>query len=169
MRFLTAVILAALGLHALHRPPPIAAQSGERVPCSISGAKYPELIPEYIVWQEYFHQLATSASGKPEGLTPPPGKKFVPGVVANTAMYIGISESEMLTFLDVADTAARKVEEIRRASDAGRITPEQSRRDQVEVLLDARDDVIRKLSPTAMRALRRHSPAKGTVFDLPRD
>ena len=136
--------------------------------CSVSGAKYPELIPEYYVWEVYFRNLTLAASGEIEGLKPPQGKEFVPAIVRNNAAFIGISETDMLSFLEVGAKALKKLDRLRAVADArSEAEHKQSRLDAAEAILDARDDLARRLTPAAMRALRRSSPAKGSVFDFP--
>jgi hypothetical protein len=82
---------------------------------------------------------------------------------------MGIAESDLLTFLEVGDKALKRLEQLRQqgARQGGTDTDPDARLDAVEVILDARDDVARRLTPAAMRALRKSSPARGSVFDFP--
>ena len=69
----------------------------------------------------------------------------------------------------MGDKAIKKVDQLREreARQGGPDADPQSRLDAVEVILDARDDVARRITPSAMRVLRKNSPAKGSVFHFP--
>ena len=91
---LSAAAIAALMSHV----PTVASTTAAPPPCSVSGAKFPELMPEHYVWEVYFRNLTAVASGKIEGVTPPQGKQFHPDIVNNNARYMGLSESRALDF-----------------------------------------------------------------------
>ena len=159
----------ALAIYVAH---PLASDASANLvatKCRVSGATYPELMPEYYIWEVYFRTMTDTASGKIEGVAPPLGKQFHPTIVNNNARYLGITDDELVAFLEVGTKALKKVDQIREREvrHGGADVDPQARVDAIEVILDARDDVARRVSPSAMRALRKNSPARGTVFDFP--
>jgi hypothetical protein len=165
------IFVCLLGAVLTHAAQPQAGAPAKPVgaPCTVSGAKYPELMPEYYVWEAYFRSLTLAASGQIEGVTPPPGKQFHPTIVSNNARYLGVSDDDLLAFLEIGDRALKKVDQLRtrESHHVGPDADRQARLETVEVILDARDDLARRLTPAAMRAIRRNSPARGSAFDFP--
>jgi hypothetical protein len=136
--------------------------------CTVSGAKHPELMPDYFVWEFYFRTTTYTAKGLGEGLTLPPGKRFHPDGVRSGAKDVGVSEVDYLTFLQVGDDVLAKVDALRAAKASGSAA-ESPQQDVIDAVLDARDEIARRVAPGAMRAFRLHSPARGSVFDFPAD
>jgi hypothetical protein len=162
-----ALAMSVAGGHLFAR---LTAQDAPRT-CQVSASKHPELMPDYFVWEVYFRTTTDSAKGDTEGLVPSPGQQFRPDGVTAGAKQVGVPAAEYLAFLQVGDAALKKVDALRASVPANAPEPDVRRRreDEIDVILDASDEIARRVSPAVMRALRRNSPARGSVFDFPCD
>lgn len=172
-RAATAIALCSvLGVGAWVGLPGLAAQAGS-TPCVISGATWPELMPEYLVWDVHLRSLVVAAQvDQHTGDNPPEDAPFDPAAVRNLAKQHGLSEAEITKALTIGRTAIIKLNALQKA----RAQEQEPKTDQehldrrlaeVDMILDARDEIIRSLFPAASRALRRSAPVKGSTFLVP--
>jgi hypothetical protein len=140
-------------------------------PCVIDGAEFPELMPEYVIWETHFRSLVAAAVGDNfEGKQPKLAGAFDPRVIRNLAKDNGLSEHDMGSALVIAQKAILKFD----AADSLALPPNPAplelrarRAAAVDIILDARDEIIRTLPASASRALRRSAPAKGSKLYFP--
>jgi hypothetical protein len=74
----------AIAVYVAQPAASIAAPKTSAATCSVSGAKYPELIPEYYVWETFFRIHTAGASGQTEGIAPPDARSFTPPTLRGT-------------------------------------------------------------------------------------
>ena len=146
MRLLISAAIIGVFAVSVHRGATLAEGKVATVdgPCSVSGAKYPELMPEYYVWEVYFRNHTIGASGELEGLQPPTGQQFHPGDVRNNARHLGIADADMIAFLEVGTKALKQLDHLRASGNYRSDTDgSRARQDAAEVILDARDAIAR--------------------------
>jgi hypothetical protein len=150
--------------------PRLAAQA-QLDPCVIDGAEFPELMPEYVIWETHFRSLVAAAVGDNfAGKKPNLAGAFDPRVIRNLAKDNGLSERDLGAALVIAQKAVLEFDAADRMESPLNPSPAElraRRAAQVDVILDARDEIILTLPASASRALRRSAPAKGARFHLP--
>ena len=140
-------------------------------PCSVNGAVYPELIPEYFVWEFFFRSRATSALGtESTELANVSTADFHPNGITNIArMDLKVPDQDARTFLEVGLKAVQKADSLRGSLPA-QVSHALFRNREIEAaeaILDARDELARRLSVKSFQAVRHRLPRQNTVFDFP--
>ena len=140
---------------------------GGLAPCEVDGSQYPELIPEYFVWEFYFRTITDSAKGDlDESTGKRPSDHILPeGVrkVAERDLHIPVEDADL--FLRIADAAVRKADILR--SPRSSVSDREGQLESVDAILDARDDLARRLPVRSFKAIKRQLPIGGTVFRFP--
>ena len=140
-------------------------------PCSVNGAEYPELIPEYFVWEFFFRSRATSAlSTESTGLANVSTADFHPDGVTNTGrMDLKVPDQDARTFLEIGLKAVQKADSLRGSLPAHASQALFRNREiaAAEAILDARDELARRLSVESFQAIRRRLPRQSTIFAFP--
>lgn len=142
----------------------------QTVPCSVDGSKYPELIPEYFVWEFFFRSSVASALDTEDmSLKQASPDGFQLEAVRNSTSDLGISVQDARIFLEVGLKAVQRADALRAAvpSNALQSVFREHQVAAAEAVLDGRDDLARRLSPKSFQALRRRLPRAGTRFDFP--
>ena len=171
-RITTSVLLTAslIGVVWLGPTQPTAQVPSDQ--CVIDGAEFPELMPEYVIWETHFRSLVAAAVGDNfEGKQPNLAASFDARVIRNLARDSGLSERELSTALTIAQKAILQYDAVSAIDFPVAASPSELRDRRaatVEIILDARDEIIRTLPASASRALRRSAPAKGSKFHFPK-
>lgn len=140
------------------------------VPCSVDGKKYPELIPEYFVWEFFFRSSAASALDTEDmSLTHASVTGLDADAVRNSTSDLGIPVQDARVFLEVGLRAVQKADALRTTvpANAAQSVFREHQVAAAEAILDGRDELARRLSPSSFQALRRRLPRRGTTFDFP--
>lgn len=137
-------------------------------PCDVSGAKFPELIPEYFAWESHFRFMVASAQTDEDEGEKPLSAPFVTGNVRAMARQARVSEPSFRIVLEVAQKALIKVDALRESS---KTAPDARLREidieAAELVIEGRDELIRKLPIEEYRAIRRLAPVRGAFFTFP--
>ena len=142
-----------------------------RGPCSVNGAEYPELIPEFFVWEFFFRGTAAAALGteSTEFADSSPAD-FHPEGIRNVArMVLKVPDRDARTFLEVGLKAVQKADSLRGSlpSEVPHALYRNRQVEAAEAILDARDELARRLSSGSFQAIRRRLPRQSATFDFP--
>jgi hypothetical protein len=137
----------------------------------VEGSKYPELVPEYFVWEAHFRTMVTFAQGEfVDGVERPLTGPFDSTSVRNMARFAKVSEADFQVVLSVGRRSLLRADALRQSIGAESLASAQTREREVEAaeaILDGRDELIRRLSVESFRALKRLAPTRATTFGFP--